>query len=152
VSLFTLKRLTSSWELSPPYPGWENYAPAFREYANRLLSEEHRRLAPIGSLAEWYRAYQEVLKGNPYLREKNELFATRLLSLLENTPGGLEAIGYLNLEGSPSANSLRAYLESWYNCCPEKYRALISQMIALFDESNTSSETVVALTFSYQPL
>lgn len=152
VSLFTLNRLALSWERSPPYPAWGNYASAFREYASRLLSEEHRRLPPIDSLAKWYRANQEELRGNPYLREKNEFPATRLLTLLENTPDSLEAIGYLNLEGSPSAKSLTAYLESWYSCCPEKYRVFISQVIALFEERNISSETAAALTFSYQPL
>lgn len=152
VSLFTLNRLASSWEYSPPYPGWEEYAPAFRQYANRLLTETHRHLHTNESIARWFRANQTALNGNPYLREKNELLATRLLSLLENTPGSLEAIGYLNLERSPSAKSLKAYLESWYSCCPEKYRAFISQVTALFEERNISSETAVALTFSYRPL
>jgi len=152
VSLFALNRLASSWERSPPYPGWEEYAPAFREYANRLLTETHRHLQTNEPIARWFRANQMALNGNPYLREKNELLATRLLSMLENTPGSLEAIGYLNLEGSPSARSLRAYLESWYSCCPDKYRAFISQVIALFEEREVSKETAVVLTFSYQPL
>lgn len=145
VSLFTLNRLASSWGHSPPYSGWEQYSPAFREYANRLLGEAHRQMGPGETIARWYRANQVDLDGNPYLRDKNELLATQLLALLESTPGSLDAIGYLNLEGSPSAKSLRAFLESWYDCCPEKYRAFVSQVIALFYEREPGGESAVAL-------
>lgn len=145
VSLIALNRLASSWEHSPPYPGWEEYAPAFREYADRLLDQRRPRMQPGAPVAQWYRANQMDLNANPYLREKNEFLAARLLTLLENTPGSLEAIGYLNLEGSPSSKSLSAYFESWYSRCPEKYRAFIRQVIALFDERDTSGETAVAL-------
>lgn len=144
VSLFTLDRMALNWERSPPHPNWEEYAPAFREYANRLLSEGHRHLLPDESIAEWYRANRRDLDGNPYHREKNELLATRLLTLLENTPGGLGAIGYLNLE-KPSQKSFVGYLESWYSCCPEEYRAFISQVISLFDEREGHSKATAVL-------
>lgn len=148
VSLFTLNRMTSSWERSPPYAGWEVYAPAFREYATRLLSEQHRRPAPHGSTAEWYKANQDALEGDPYLRQKNELLATWLLPLLENTPGSLAAIGYLNVERLSADKSFRAYLESWYSCCPEEYRAFISNVIALFAERDSTRRDAVAFTAS----
>ena len=61
VSLFTLKQLASSWEHSPPYPHWKDYAPAFREYAERLLGEKHRRLPLDKSVAEWYAENREML-------------------------------------------------------------------------------------------
>ena len=148
VSLYSLNRLASSWEHSPPYPGWEHYAPVFREYANRLLSERHRQLQPNESTAQWYRTNRIELVGNPYLREKNERLATRLFSLLEETPGSLEAIGYLNLEGPPAAKSLQAYLESWYDCCPEKYRDFISRIIELFGGRDVGGSTALAVAHS----
>jgi len=148
VSIFALNRVASSWEHSPPYPHWRDYAPAFREYAKRLLSEQHRRLPPDKSIAEWYSENREELEGNPYLREKNELLAAWLLPLLENTPGSLEAIGYLNLEKSSSYKSFRAYLKSWYSCCPQGKRDFISQMIALFDRPERKGRTMAVLTTS----
>ncbi len=148
VSIFTLHRMTSSWEHAPPYPQWKEYAPAFREYAERLLSEKHRRLPPNRSIGEWYQENREALQGNPYLREKNDLLATRLLSLLENTPGSLRAIGYLNLE-KPSINkSFEAYLESWYSCCPEGNRDFVSRVIALFEGRDRNGRTSIALAAS----
>jgi hypothetical protein len=130
VSLLTLKRLASSWKDSPPHTGWEDYARAFHEYAERLLSARHRRLPPEESVAGWYLRHQAALEINPYLREKNELLAASLLDLVENTPGSLEAIGYLNLE-APSKEGLAAYLAAWYDCCPPQHRLFVLRLIAL---------------------
>ncbi len=152
VSIFALNRVASSWELSPPNPHWREYAPAFREYAERLLSEKHRHLPPNKSIAEWYSENREKLEGNPYLREKNELLAAWLLPLLENTPGSLEAIGYLNLEKSSSYKSFRAYLESWYSCCPEENRNFVTRVISLFEGRDRNGQVVAALTASDEPL
>lgn len=148
VALFTLDRVASSWERSPPYPRWDDYAPAFREYAQRLLSQRHRRLPPSRSIAEWYKANQRALEGDPYLRQRNEFLAASLLSLLEDEPGSLAAIAYLNLEQPSADKSFRAYLESWYSCCPPQYRALLSRVIALFEERDGATPDAVALTAS----
>lgn len=148
VSLFALNRIASSWERSPPYPGWEHYAPAFREYAERVLNGARARLTASESIARWYDANREELDRNPYRREKNELVATRLLPLLESTPGSLEAIGYLNFEKPPAGKGFRAYLESWYSCCPGAYRAFIGQVIALIDERDGSGKSAMVPTLS----
>lgn len=132
VSLLTLKQMALGWENSPPYPHWKDYAPAFREYAERLLGEKHRNLPPGKSIAEWYAENRDVLGSNPYLRERNEFLATRLMALLEEAPRGLEAIGYLNLKQSSFNESFEAYLEAWYSCCPEEIRDFAGRIIALF--------------------
>lgn len=131
VSLVALNRLASSWKNSPPHAGWEDYAPAFREYAQRLLNGEHRRLPAQDSLAGWYLRHQVALEGDPYLRHMNEQLATSLLDLFESTPGSLEAIGYLNLE-APSKQDFAAYLAAWYDCCPEQQRPFVRRLISLF--------------------
>jgi hypothetical protein len=133
VSLAALERMAIRWEQSPPYPGWKSYASAFRDYAQQLRDEQHRRLLPNETLGQWFAANQEALERNPYLRQKNELLAVKLLSLLEAAPDGLEAIGYLNAEPSARAESFAAYLESWYSCCPPRHRTFIIQVMALLD-------------------
>lgn len=145
LSIFALNRVASSWENSPPYPYWRNYASAFREYAQRLLSEKHRYLPPDKSIEEWYAENQEALEGNPYLRQKNELLARWLLPLIENTPADLEAIGYLNREKSSSPESFQAYLESWYSCCPEGARDFIRRVMLLFKDDERNSKVVAAV-------
>lgn len=135
VSLVALERMAVRWEQSPPYPVWKSYASAFREYAQQLRDEQHRQLSPNETVEQWFAANREALERNPYLRQKNELLAVKLLSLMEAVPGGLEAIGYLNAEPSAPAGSFAAYLESWYNCCPPRHRAFVSQVMALLDRS-----------------
>jgi hypothetical protein len=151
VSLFTLNQMASSWEHSPPYPHWKDYAPAFREYAERLSGETHRHLQLDKSVAGWYAENREVLGSNPYLREKNEFFATQLISLLEEAPGGLEAIGYLNLEKSSFSKSFEAYLESWYSCCPEEIRDFATRVISLFTRGDHNGTAVAVVTVSGGP-
>jgi hypothetical protein len=132
VSLFALRRMTSSWESAPPYRHWRAYAPAFREYAERLQAQQHRHLSPDLSLREWFEKNEAQLKRDPYLREKNELLATLLLPLFEQNPGGLAAIAYLNSEEPASSQSLDEYLENWYRCCPDEHRSVVRQAIRLF--------------------
>jgi hypothetical protein len=144
VSILTLNRLTAAWERSPPHPGWNAYAPAFAAYAQRLLDEPHRRLSNQ-SPREWYGANRVDLDMNPYLRQKNELLAARLLTLIEHTPGGLEAIGFLNLDKPQSAGDMRDYLRAWYSRCPKQYRGIIGQVIALLGQDRKSLDTAAVL-------
>ena len=134
VSLATLKRVASAWETSPPRAGWEGYAPAFREYAERLLSREHRRMPAQESLGTWYARHQGALESNPYVRDKNEQLAASLIDLLESTRGSLEAIGYLNV-GAPPEQSFAAYLATWLECCPQEHRPFVARLIALLSAS-----------------
>lgn len=134
VSLFALNRMATAWERTPPYPEWKSYAPAFRDYAQTLLRERHRQLPPNEDIARWYRDNRESLQRDPYLREKNELLAARLLPLLEATPANLGSIGYLNAAPAIAPNrSLTAYLGSWRDCCPGPHKAFVQQVIALLD-------------------
>ena len=129
VSMVTLKRLASRWQEAPPYPSWASYAPAFTRYAHRLVDSEHRNLPAGTAFVAWYHENERALESNPYLRTRNELAATALLDLFE-APGGLRAIGYLNLE-TPAREDLASYLAAWQDCCPEAQRPLIERLISL---------------------
>lgn len=134
VSLFALERMATRWEHAPPHPGWQGYAAAFRDYAQQLLQEPHRRLPPGETLGQWFSTHREALERNPYFRQENELLAVHLWSFFEAVPGSLAAVGYLNAEPSLPAASFAAYLESWYDCCPAKHRAFVIQVMTLLDE------------------
>lgn len=131
VSLFTLDRLSASWGRSPPHPRWKEYAPAFRDYADRLLSQEHRR-SP-GTIAAWYEANRGELQTHPYLRDRNERLASALLPLFQNTPGSLASIAFLNRERRDSSGSFKAYLQAWYDCCPPEHRSFVGRLISLLE-------------------
>ena len=143
MSLLALERVASSWEQSPPHAEWRAYAENFRQYARRLQSQAHRHLPAQASFANWYYANRDALETNPYLREKNELVADVLLPLLEQTPGGLEATGYMNLDRAGRSGSFRDYLESWQKCCPSRYEEIVARLMTLFERTE-SLDTVAA--------
>jgi len=145
VSIYTLKQVALSWQRSPPHPRWDNYAPVFRDYAQRLQDEPHRRLSSNETIAEWYSLNRQRLETDPYLRQENEFLASRLLPWLENTPGSLRAIGYLNLEEASIQGNFGSFLKSWYGDCPGQYRAFIGQVIALFGNAASGVEEATAL-------
>jgi hypothetical protein len=125
-----LKRLAFAWEVSPPYPHWAAYAPTFEEYAERFLSERHRRLPPATALATWFAQNEQDLARNPYLRGRNEVVANILLPLFEESPHLWVAIASLNRE--PRGNSFRDYLQTWHANAPEECKGTIKHMMALF--------------------
>ena len=129
VSIVTLKRLAAKWQESPPHASWAWYAPAFTRYAERLTHAGHRSLPAHSSLHAWYQENERALESNPYARDKNELAAASFLGLFE-AQGGLQAIGYLNLEPG-SRQDLATYLSAWQDCCPEAHRPLVERLISL---------------------
>jgi hypothetical protein len=156
MSLLALERMASNWEQAPPHPHWRAYAGAFRQYAQRLKEQAHRHLPAHASFAAWYRANRDALEKDPYLREKNELVAGIVLPLLEQTPGGLEATGYLNLDSpldSPArGGSFSDYLERWQNGCPARYAAFVVRLIALVGGGNPPDGIAGAAKPPAQPL
>ena len=129
VSIVTLQRLAVRWQQAAPHTGWASYAPAFGEYAQRLMSSQHRHLRAGTSLATWYRQHGDEMERDPYLRQENELIATALLDLFQTT--GLGAVGYLNVD-THDAQGFIGYLQAWYDCCPDAQRPLVRRVIELF--------------------
>ncbi len=144
VSLLTLDWLSANWERSPPHPRWKTYAPAFREYASRLLNQEHRRLPPNATIATWYDANRGELETHPYLRDKNELLASALLPLIQKTPASLASIAFLNRKRPVMPATFKAYLEAWYICCPPELRDFVRRLISLLGEPSRDAGDVTA--------
>jgi hypothetical protein len=46
-SLFTLRAMSRSWQIAPPYPAWRDYAPWLNAYAERRLALPEHHL-PAG--------------------------------------------------------------------------------------------------------
>lgn len=151
VSLFTLDRLASRWAQSPPNAHWKDYAPAFREYAGRLLDGQYRQWPVNTTIADWYGENQAQLEDDPYLRDKNAHVARQLLALLDSVPDAIETLGYLNLENSNSDRSFAAYLASWRSSCPEDKRDFVNRIISLFEAGRHKEKTMIALAVSRNP-
>ena len=133
-SLFTLRRLGASWLKgeSVPYPHWRPYGAALQTYVKDLLAQTHRAPPSKSAFAEWYRNNAGSLEQNPYLRERDEVVAGKLLPLFEEYPEAWSTIGYLNLEESDATGSFQQYLGNWYRNTPERLRPFVVKIIELF--------------------
>lgn len=142
-ALYTLKRLAAAWATHPPAPQFTGYDATLTALAAYLVNEPHRRLPHGTSLAGWFQGNRALLEADPYLRDKNEVVANRLLTLMEQDPDVLGATGYLNARVEDAGKDFPDYLAAWFGACPDRHRAAVSQVMALFGE--TAPPTGLAL-------
>lgn len=134
-ALYTLKRLAAQWAEQPPAPQFAGYDATLNALAAYLVNEPHRRLPYGASLAGWFQGNRGLLEADPYLRDKNEVVANQLLSLLEQEPDALGAIGYLNAHTEDAGKDFADYLGAWFDACPERHRMVVGHVMALFGEA-----------------
>ncbi|MEW5707483.1 hypothetical protein [Pelomicrobium sp.] len=130
-ALFTLKRMAVRWASEAPYPHWAGYAPALREYADRLQSEPHRHAVRAMDLAAWVAQREQALREDPYRRDDNEVCANALLPLFESNPARWEVLRYLNSHPGEASKPFVEYLAGWHRAVPEKHRRFLQQVSAL---------------------
>ena len=131
-SLYTLHRLATTWVSDPPSPEFAAQAERLQAFFKLLINEGHRRLPGNTPLAAWLADNEELLRQDPYLRQKNEVIANLLLPLFEHDPENWAALAYLNLDPGDARGSLRDYLHHWYSQAPAEHRAFIADILGLF--------------------
>lgn len=129
-SVFALRRMASSWQTSPPWPHWGNYASKLADYANQLLAESGRQLPDELTIAKWLSNHENELRRDPYLRDKNAVVAYRLLPTFEAHPRGWNTVRNL----PTSAGGLNDYLLDWYSQVDPKDRIFVGRIIEQFAE------------------
>lgn len=132
VSIFTLERLATTWDVHPPSREWVGYGAKFSAYAEQLRAQPHRRLPQDQSFEAWYKANSSTLRNDPYIREKNELAAEQLLPIFEQNATNWESIVYLNPYRESAAQPLPKYLNDWYQACPGENRVAAKAVLKLF--------------------
>ncbi len=143
-SLFALKKMASTWEVSPPYEQWKDYAPALRRYAEEMQLEAHRSLPQGTTLANWFSQNEQAVRIDPYRRASNEIVAERLLKLFEQHPQSWGAISFLNHDKQMATHNLREYLQQWYACCPEAHKNFVQQVMVELGVAEGESEKRIA--------
>nr|WP_246265242.1 hypothetical protein [Aromatoleum diolicum] len=126
--LFALRRMAARWQTEAPYPTWQDYAPALRAYADRLVGEAHRHLPEGVSPGRWLHARLETLGSNPYRRSDNEVVANLLLPLFERAPEQWAALHHLNLHPDDSVADLPQYLRNWRGNAPRDHQQFIDEL------------------------
>ncbi len=129
-SLYALLAMGKKWKSKPPYANWKNYSKYLTEYANNRISRSNRE--KIKSLADWYQENRQALEKDPYLRNKNEIVACRILPLLQKNPQHWKAVRYLNLGPGKENRSFQAYLEGWHRRVPHSHKPFVKEVAGLF--------------------
>jgi hypothetical protein len=131
-SLFSLRAMSHSWQVSPPYPAFRAYAPWLADYAQQRLALPEHHLPAGTSFAGWFRLHQPVLRKDAGHRDWNAIIAARLLPIFEAEPAGWEAVTFLN-RGSPNEQqSLSDHFAQWRANCPDRLRPFVSKLAAVF--------------------
>lgn len=129
-SIFVLRQMALTWQVSPPYRNWASYSAALASYAADLIAQPANALPPGQNFQDWLRLNEPGLRADPYQRTLNRLVAVRLLPSFEQTPGIWRAIPFL----PNSTADLQLYLEEWASACPESDRIYVQEVkAALFD-------------------
>ena len=131
-SLFSLRAMSSTWQVSPPSPALRTYAPWLADYANqRLASPEHR--LPAGTpFSDWFRRHQAALRKDAGHRDWNAIIAAQLLPIFETEPAGWEAVTFLNRGSSNGQESLSEHFAQWHANCPDHLRPFVSKLADVF--------------------
>lgn len=110
-SVFSLRRMAERWPAHPPFPNWAGYAKYLEEYAVEQLSHGSVQLPIDISLHDWLPSNEEVLRRDPYQRDKNALVAYALLPTFECCPSGWNTITKF-----PSSSArIAEYLAEWHS-------------------------------------
>ena len=78
-AVFALLNMAESWNTSPPFPHWKDYATHLSDYANELLIRPERQVPQWSSLAQWITNEEDSLRQDRYQRDKNAIVAYALL-------------------------------------------------------------------------
>jgi hypothetical protein len=131
-SLFTLRAMSHTWQVSPPYPAFRTYAPWLTDYAQQRLALPEHRLPAGTSFSDWLRQHQPSLRKDPGHRDWNAIIAAQLLPIFEAEPAGWEAVTFLNRDSSDGQESLAEYFAHWRANCPDRLRPFVSKLAAVF--------------------
>jgi hypothetical protein len=131
-SLFALRAMSRTWQVSPPSPALMTYAPWLADYANQRLTLPEHRL-PAGTLfSDWFRRRQPSLRKNAEDRDRNAIIAAQLLPIFEAEPTGWEAVTFLNRGLTNGQESLSEHFARWGANCPDRLRQFVSKLASVF--------------------
>jgi hypothetical protein len=131
-SLFTLRALSRSWSIAPPYAAWRDYAPWFAAYAKERLTPPEHHLPARTSFVVWFRASEPALRQDSTRRDCNTIVAVQLLSIFENEPRGWGALAFFRRPANPNQSLSRQFAD-WRSNCPPKLQKFVAKLAAVFE-------------------
>jgi hypothetical protein len=135
-SLFVLKGMARTWQTTPPYPNWRDYATALAQYAADRVAAATATLPGTTTFQQWFRENEPAMRETSTLREKNNLVAIQLLPIFEAEPRGWESLSFFNLTPNRQADkSLATHFQDWRAAAPPAYHPFIHKLASAFGVS-----------------
>jgi hypothetical protein len=131
-SLFTLRALSRSWLVRPPYPVWQEYAPWFSVYAEKRLALPEHNLPAGTPFVVWFRANEPALRQDSTRRDRNTIVAAQLLPIFEKEPRGWGALAFFSRSSSPNQSLAQLFID-WRSRCPPDLRRFLRKLAGVFD-------------------
>jgi hypothetical protein len=131
-SLFTLRALSRSWLIAPPYAPWRNYAPWLSAYAEERLALPEHHLPSGTPFVVWFRANEPALREHPARRDRNTIVAAQLLPIFEKEPRGWGALAFFRRAANPN-QSLSQHFTKWRSACPRELQRFVTKLAAVFE-------------------
>jgi hypothetical protein len=131
-SLFTLRALSRSWLIAPPYAAWRDYAPWFSTYAEQRLALPEHHLPAGTSFAVWFRANEPALRRDPTRRDRNTIIAAQLLPIFGKEPRGWGALAFFSRAANAN-QSLSQHFIKWRSGCPRELQQFVTKLAAVFE-------------------
>lgn len=111
-SLFSLRAMAKSWQTTPPYPNWRDYAPHLASYAKDRIDDPKHQLPAGKSFADWFAATESAQR-KEWTRENNTIIAKELLPLFEAEPAGWDALATIHLGRRDQQLTLQQFFADW---------------------------------------
>lgn len=127
-SIYTLRKMASTWQTDPPYPNWSGYGEKLRSYAQDLIDETKLP----DNFPDWWAANRGKLTKRADDRKLNRVVAVRLLPIFEKHPELWGAVAYVNRGPDRNSRDFPEYMQSWYDQAPRHFGGEIAAIAALF--------------------
>ncbi len=128
VTLVTLRRMSETWRVRPPYPDWRYYTPAIRQHADEQIRAA--QLPPSTPLAQWFPENELLLQRELSSRARSRVVAAALLPLFEKEPDCWAATKWL--DDDFSCGTFAGYLAEWHAQVPQNLRRIVRQIAREF--------------------
>jgi len=115
-SLYTLKKMSVTWQTNPPYLNWKDYADELNNYANDIIFSSDNNIGM--PLFRWLENNLQFLFYSRYLRTGNQIIAVQLLPIFTRTPDLWKIIQVMKNIVIVDNMSLEQYLIEWKKLIP----------------------------------
>ncbi|HDS1212533.1 hypothetical protein ACRTDL_21495 [Shewanella algae] len=131
-SLFTLRRMSEVWQVSPPYENWRDYSAALSKYADNRIGDDKYKMPNGVEFQDWFRANLNHLENDRYIREINTTIAIKLLPMFEEYPKLWLAMSYFNKWVASDADDIYQCFDSWLSVIPFELKPAVTSLVDVF--------------------